>query len=101
MRQRITFFTRPESPVDPALLSVTDTSLVGPQVEAAREDRITLALDELPADLQSLLASVHEIHIRWAAPSAYDAPGPLLSRVAPGFHLFYTQQKAANTATAS
>ncbi|KIH91841.1 protein pbn1 [Sporothrix brasiliensis 5110] len=71
MRQRTTFFHRPESPVDPALLRVVDATLTGPTIEAAREDRVTLGLDELPAALARLLAdNVHALHVRWAARTA-------------------------------
>lgn len=92
MRQRTTFFHRPESPVDPALLRLSDATLTGPTIEAAREDRITLVLDELPASLARLLADgVQELHVRWTSRSAGGEPvSPLLSRVSPGLHVFYT-----------
>lgn len=97
MRQRITFFHRPESPVDPALLKITDTLLAGPNIDTAREDRITLALDELPGELQDLLTDTHQLDLRWAAPSAYEAVGPLFSRISPGLHLFYSPREAADS----
>lgn len=92
MRQRTTFFHRPESPVDPALLRLVDATLTGPTIEAAREDRVTLGLDELPAALARLLADdVQELHVRWAARTAgAELVSPLLSRLSPGLHVFYT-----------
>lgn len=92
MRQRTTFFHRPESPVDPALLRLVDATLTGPTIEAAREDRVTLGLDELPVALARLLAgNVQDLHVRWAARTAgTELVSPLLSRVSPGLHVFYT-----------
>lgn len=96
MRQRITFFPPPERPVDPALLHLTDTLLEGPAIEATREDRVTLALDQLPPDLARILADgVHELHIRWASPAAYETVSPLFARVSPGLHVFYTPKSPA------
>lgn len=90
MRQRITFLHKPQDGIDPATLKVTDGSLSGPVLPAVREDRITLALDELPDELRQLLQNCHELHIRWVTPDPYDTVSPLFSRLAPGFHLFYT-----------
>lgn len=90
MRQRITFLHRPQDGVDPATFKITDTSLSGPVLSAVREDRITLALEELPEELRHFLQSCHELHIRWVSPRPFDSVSPLLSRLSPGFHLFYT-----------
>jgi len=90
MRQRITFFHRPGSSVDPALLRINGTALSGPEIVAAREDKITFALDELPSELRKVLADSREFHIRWVSPQAHEPVEPLHSRVSPGFHLFYT-----------
>lgn len=92
MRQRITFLHRPEDAVDPRSFKVTDTSLTGPVLPSVREERVALALDELPLELRQLLQSCHELHIRWVSPYSYDTVSPLLSRLSPGFHLFYTPQ---------
>lgn len=90
MRQRITFLHKPQDGVDPATFKVTDTSIHGPVLPAVREDRITLALDELPDELRQFLENCHELHIRWVSPYPYETVSPLLSRLSPGFHLFYT-----------
>ena len=90
MRQRVTFFQKPDRPVDPARLQITDSSLAGPDIEAAREERITLALDELPTELRKILTGSHELHIRWISSETYDSISPLFSRLSPGLHLFYT-----------
>ncbi|KAJ4391761.1 protease B nonderepressible form [Gnomoniopsis smithogilvyi] len=90
MRQRITFLHKPQDGVDPAAIKVTDSSLTGPILPAVREDRITLALDELPGELRRFLQRCHELHIRWVSSYHYDTVSPLLSRLSPGLHLFYT-----------
>ncbi|KAG8165855.1 hypothetical protein KVR01_004407 [Diaporthe batatas] len=90
MRERITFLHRPEDAVDPASIAVTGTSLTGPALSAAREDRITLALEELPEELRQVLQSCHELHIRWVSTHPYDTISPLYSRLSPGLHVFFT-----------
>lgn len=92
MRQRVTFLHKPEDAVDPAIFKVTDSSLTGPVLTTAREDRITLALEELPEELSQVLQTCHELHIRWVSPYVYGSVSPLFSRLSPGFHLFYTPQ---------
>lgn len=91
MRQRITFLQEPQDSVDPASLKVTSNSLIadGP-LKATREDRITFPSKELPHELQRLLGSLHELHIKWASERSYTAIPPFISRLSPGFHAFYT-----------
>ena len=92
MRQRTTFFLRPESPLDPALLTVTPERVTGPAIDAQREDRLTLGLEELPLALARVLTGdVKEFYVRWVAPTgAGEVVSPLLSRLSPGLHVFYT-----------
>ncbi|KAI1333792.1 PIG-X [Xylariaceae sp. FL0016] len=93
MRQRITLFHRNEHGIDPADLKIGDHSLVGPHLTAVREHRVTLALDELPAELQELLRDTHELHIRWSSLRSHEYLGPWASRLPPGLHVFYTPSK--------
>ncbi|KAI0110481.1 PIG-X [Nemania sp. FL0031] len=95
MRHRITFFHRNEHGIEPSSLKIHDRSLTGPDLIAVREHRITLALEELPAELRELLHDIHELHIRWSAPQAHDTLGPWNSRLPPGLHTFYTPQAAS------
>ncbi|KAI1180188.1 PIG-X [Nemania sp. FL0916] len=95
MRQRVTFFHRNEHGIEPSSLQIHDRSITGPELVAAREHRVTLALDELPAELQDLLRDIHELHIRWSSPQLHDPLGPWTSRLPPGLHAFYTPQTAA------
>ncbi|KAK2030938.1 PIG-X-domain-containing protein [Colletotrichum zoysiae] len=93
MRQRITFIHKPGDGVPPESLEISDAGVKGPDISSVREERVTLALEELPSELSQLLSESHELHIRWASPWAYDTVEPLVSRVSPGFHLFYTPKK--------
>jgi hypothetical protein len=97
MRERITFIHKPGSAVDPSTLRVDDDAGVinGPAIEAAREERLTFALEELPSKLRNILSDSHELHIRWVTSESYEAVSPLLSRLSPGFHLFYTPRDVA------
>ncbi|KAI3336475.1 PIG-X-domain-containing protein [Xylariaceae sp. AK1471] len=95
MRERVTFFHRNEHGIEPSSLKIRDRSISGPDLVAVREHRVTLALEELPAELQELLRDIHELHIRWSKPRAYDTLGPWNSRLPPGLHVFYTPQTAS------
>lgn len=55
-----------------------------------REDRLTFAVDELPKELKDVLKQTHELHIRWSSAEPYETVAPLLSRLPPGLHVFYT-----------
>ncbi|KAK4231487.1 protein pbn1 [Podospora fimiseda] len=90
MRERITFIQKLGDSIDPAEVKIDRNVIKAPQVQAVREDRLTIALDELPSELQSLLSGLHELHIRWVSPVAYETVSPLLARLPPGFHLFFT-----------
>ncbi|KAI0481525.1 PIG-X [Xylaria cf. heliscus] len=94
MRHRITFFHRHEHSIEPSSLKIRDRSISGPDLVALREHRVTLAIDELPAELRELLHEIHELHIRWSTPQAHDPLGPWNSRLPPGLHTFYTAQTA-------
>ncbi|KAI0022118.1 PIG-X [Xylariomycetidae sp. FL0641] len=97
MRQRITFFHRNENGIEPSSLKITDRSISGPDLTAVREQRVTLALEELPLDLQELLREVHELHIRWSPATPHETLGPWTSRLPPGLHVFYSPQKGDAT----
>lgn len=98
MRERITFVHKPGSAVDKDALKVTASTLEGPDLpDAAREDRLTFGLDELPRDARAFLeGSVTELHVRWVSPQPYEALPPfLLARLSPGLHVFFTPRRGA------
>lgn len=96
MRQRITFFQQPEDSIDPKTIKVTTNSISTTGLKAAREDRITFGFEELPQELYRVLKGAHELHIKWVSEEPYESIVPLVSRVSPGLHVFYTPQRNSN-----
>ncbi|KAJ2907205.1 pbn1 protein [Zalerion maritima] len=93
MRQRTTFFHTQENAIDPENVVVSGDSIQGPDIQAVREDRLTLQLEELPEELAEFLGSCQGFHVRWISCESYDTVTPLVSRLPPGLHVFYTPQK--------
>ena len=93
MRQRVTFLQEPQNSLDPKLLKVTSNSVSTQRLDAAREDRVTFGFEELPQELYLVLKASHELHIRWISPEFYESIAPLVSRLSPGLHVFYTPQR--------
>jgi hypothetical protein len=96
VRQRITFLHKEGEAIGTSSLRVTDTTLVGPEFEAAREERLTVALDELPAELRDVLLNCHELHVKWISPYSYESLSPMWSRASPGLHVFYTPRNESS-----
>lgn len=97
MRRRVSFIHRPEHGIDPNSLELTDDGVSGPKLLAAREERLTLALDELPAEFAAALKDItEELHLRWASTSAYGTLEPFSSRVSPGLHLIHAPRRGSN-----
>ncbi len=92
MRQRITLLQEPNDAVDPKSLKTTQDSIERKGIRAAREERLTFAFEELPQELYRVLKASYEVHVRWVSDGAYAGMGPLLSRLSPGLHVFYTPQ---------
>ncbi|KAH6850136.1 PIG-X [Chaetomium sp. MPI-CAGE-AT-0009] len=90
MRERISYVQKLGDSLEPSAVSVGDDVIKGPEVHAVREDRLTIALDELPSELRRLVAGAQDLHIRWVSTAAYEAVSPLIARLPPGFHLFFT-----------
>jgi hypothetical protein len=97
MRQRITYLQEPEDSIDPKLLKVAKDSISTERLKAAREERITFGFDELPQELYRVLKASHEVHVRWVSQELYYGIPPLVSRLGPGLHVFYTPQKNGNS----
>ena len=55
MRSRITFIHAPGDEFDPTQLRLDNDTLHVESLRAAREDRLTLGLDELPQEVHALL----------------------------------------------
>lgn len=93
MRERITLVHSPELGIDPESLSLSPRSLKTPALEAVRQDRLTVALDGLPAEVAQLLQDFQQLHIRWTGPEAHETLEPFASRLSPGLHVWYTPTK--------
>ncbi|PNS15861.1 hypothetical protein CAC42_4313 [Sphaceloma murrayae] len=94
MKERITYLlAEGQEGVNPANLRITEDSLRLPGIVAAKEWRVTLSADQLPEEIQDVLKDSHELHVRWASTIHYDHVTPLLSRLSPGLHAFYTPLK--------
>ncbi|CAL3964667.1 unnamed protein product [Diplocarpon coronariae] len=90
MRQRVTFLQEPIDSIDPSKLTVTADSISTPELLAAREERVTFGLDELPQELYRVLKASHVLHIRWVEEGVFETRAPLVARLSPGLHAFYT-----------
>ncbi|OBT78759.1 hypothetical protein VF21_02615 [Pseudogymnoascus sp. 05NY08] len=90
MRQRITFVHEPQDGIDPKSIGIHTNTLSVSGLKAAREDHITLALDELPEDLRVALSQTKELHIRYVTPASYESIPPFNSQLSPGLHVYYT-----------
>jgi hypothetical protein len=99
MRQRITYLQEPRDSVDPSTLKVTKNS-IATNVKASREEKTTFGLEELPQELVGVLEASHELHVRWVNEAPYEPISPLVSRLSPGLHVFYTPQRNSNTSYA-
>jgi len=110
MKQRITYVVHKPEEFTPEQIEITEDDL-GPRfglknVQAAKEHRITLGLDELPSNVypqvpnertefnttqvSSIFQQWHELHVRWASPKPHAGIPPFTSRVSPGLHIFFT-----------
>ncbi|CAG7931465.1 unnamed protein product [Penicillium olsonii] len=93
MKRRITFIQRIDAGFDPQQVVLTSSSLSVRELDAAREDRFTVELDQLPEQLRGALEHSSGLHLRWASERPYDALAPFASRVSPGLHVQYTPLK--------
>lgn len=93
MRRRSTFIPSPGVDYDPSELKINGRHLSFAGLKAAREERLTLALKELPTEVVEILENSHELHIRWVSEEPYDKFGAYLSSLTPGLHVHYTPSK--------
>ncbi|KAL5342912.1 protein pbn1 [Aspergillus crustosus] len=99
MRRRITFIQPPHAPFHSSQTILTPNDLTITSLDAAREERLTLGFDELPAELWTVLRHTHQVHIRWATERAYEAVEPFSSRVSPGLNVFFSPIPSAGSET--
>ncbi|KAK3112884.1 protease B nonderepressible form [Teratosphaeriaceae sp. CCFEE 6253] len=95
MKQRITYLLPREASIDPddILVGQHGVNLTSAEPPAI-EKRVTAGLSELPAELREVFNDIHELHIRYTSRTTYDAPSPLVSRLPPGLHVFFTPRRS-------
>ncbi|KAF2226533.1 PIG-X [Elsinoe ampelina] len=94
MKERITYLLADGEPgVNPADVLVAEDAIQLPGILAAKEWRITIGVDQLPEEVQAILRDSHELHLRWSSSQYHDSVSPLVSRLPPGLHAFYTPLK--------
>ncbi|KAM0284407.1 hypothetical protein ACHAQH_001983 [Verticillium albo-atrum] len=93
MKQRVTFIHEAGGGISPESLDIGQHGLKGPNLQAVREDRFTWAFDEIPDAFKELAQNSEALHIRWVSSAAYGTVSPLISRMSPGLHVFYTPAK--------
>lgn len=89
MRERVTFFHPTDTGVLPENLKRDKGGLEAPVFETTREDRLTLGLDELPAEVASVLNGFSSLHVAWNSPVAYRTLEPFAARLSPGLHVLF------------
>ena len=92
MKERTTFIHAAHGAYDPHLPS-GQRVLQLESIRAAREDRVTLSLNELPQEIWLVLKQCHEVHIRWVSPVSYQSSPPFASKLSPGLQTFFTPLK--------
>lgn len=90
MRRRSTFIPSPGIDYDPSEVKINDQHLSFAGLKAAREEKLTLGLSELPEEIVQVLANSHEFHVRWVSEAPYQKSSPYLSSLPSGLHVRYT-----------
>ena len=94
MRQRITFIHEPQDAIDPKAFHITKESLTLNGLRAAREDKITLNLDDIPEHIKDFLETARELHIKHVQPSSAKTLAPLDAQIASGLHVSFSGSSA-------
>ena len=93
MRRRSTFIPSPDFDYDPSEIKINGRHLSFAGLKAAREERLTFALNELPTEMVQVLERSHELHLRWISEEPFNKSSPYMSSLTPGLHVHYTPSK--------
>ncbi|PYH98991.1 protein pbn1 [Aspergillus ellipticus CBS 707.79] len=86
MKIRITYLQPPSSPFSASQASLSASGLRIQDLDAAREERVTLDVADVPDEARNVLGEFQEIHLRWAREEEYGTVQPWGSRVGAGLH---------------
>lgn len=89
MRQRITFIHEPHDAIDSKSFQITKESFTLKGLRAAREDKITLNLDDVPKHIKDFLERAREVHIKHVQTSSDKTLAPLDAQIASGLHVSF------------
>lgn len=93
MKERVAFIHPQGESIDPQLLKLTTSGIQGPSIQAARQDRLNIAYDELPLEIKAVLRDATRVEIKWASSEGHQTIDPLAARISPGLHAWYTTEK--------
>lgn len=96
MRERITLVHPGEtSGFDSDAVKAQSGGLSSPNFQTAREDRLTIPLDQLPPEVRKVIRHFSDLNLRWTSPWAFETLNPFASRLSsPGLHVAYTPVSA-------
>lgn len=90
MKRRSTFIPSPDVDYDPSEIKISHQKLSFAGLNAAREERITLGLKEIPKEIVEILQKSDDLRVRWVSEQEYQKSSPYLSTLPPGLHVHYT-----------
>lgn len=93
MKERVAFIHPPGTDVDPSTLKLSSKGITGPELTAARQDRLTVDYSELPQSLRGVVVDAASVEVKWASIEAHDTADPFTARTSPGLHVWYSRQK--------
>ncbi|KAG0637236.1 PIG family protein [Tuber brumale] len=98
MKQRSTFIVSESRGTLPENFSLNQDSFVIKALppSAVREDRVTFGVHELPAEIQDVLSSCREVHLKLASGGIYESIDPYSSRTPGGLHIFLSPEQGAS-----
>ena len=97
MKQRITFISHTNNDAGKNL-SVEKKQVKIQGLEAAKEHKTTLSIDELPKSGQRIPDIFQELYVRWVSSKAHSTSSPFNARLSPGLHIFWTPARASGHA---
>ncbi|RPA98648.1 PIG-X-domain-containing protein [Choiromyces venosus 120613-1] len=98
MKQRSTFIVSESHGTLPENFSLKKDSFTIKALppSAVREDRVTFGVHELPAEIQDVLSSCREVHLKFTSGNIYESIDPYSSRTPAGLHVFLSPEQGAS-----